>query len=81
MCYTSLHTVRTAHGAATVTVNKCGGYIMFKWIQSLFDRAVREEPLVLNTPVVETKAKPKPRAKAKTKTVKATPSKTTRKKK
>lgn len=54
---------------------------MFKWIQSLFDRAVREEPLVLNTPVVETKAKPKPRAKAKTKTVKATPSKTTRKKK
>lgn len=79
MCYTSLHTVRTAHGAATVTVNKCGGYIMLKWIQSLFDRAVREEPLVLNTPVVETKAKP--RAKAKTKTVKATPSKTTRKKK
>ena len=52
---------------------------MLKWIQSLLDRAVREEPLVLNTPVVETKAKP--RAKAKTKTVKATPSKTTRKKK
>ena len=54
---------------------------MFKWIQSLFDRAVREEqePLVLNTPVANPKAKP--RAKAKTKTVKAAPSKTTRKKK
>lgn len=52
---------------------------MLKWIQSLFDRAVREEPLVLNTPVANPKAKP--RAKAKTKTVKAAPSKTTRKKK
>ena len=81
MCYTSLHTVRTAHGAGSTMVNKCGGYIMFKWIQSLFDRAVREEqePLVLNTPVANPKAKP--RAKAKTKTVKAAPSKTTRKKK